>query len=60
MDQTVANSLRSMFHSSPPNNLVEAAAMVDECLALAMRAQQTAIHTALRLSPGAFVFQHDM
>jgi hypothetical protein len=56
----VANSLRSMVHSNPPNNMVEAAAMVDECLALAMRAQRTAIHTALRLSPGAFVFQRDM
>jgi transposase InsO family protein len=60
MHQTVANSLRSMVHSNPPNNMVEAAAMVDECLALAMRAQRTAIHTALRLSPGAFVFQRDM
>eukprot|EP00978_Attheya_sp_CCMP212_P012379 scaffold30799_cov50-Attheya_sp.AAC.2 len=38
----------------------EANAMIDECLALAMRAQQTAIHTGLRLSPGAFVFQCDM
>jgi hypothetical protein len=60
MHQTVANSLRSMVHSNPPNNMAEAAAMVDECLALSMRAQRTAIHTALRLSPGAFVFQRDM
>ena len=61
MHQTVANSLRSMIHANPPANMViDAAAMVDECLAIAMRAQRTAIHTALRLSPGAFVFQQDM
>jgi hypothetical protein len=39
---------------------VNASTMVDDCLALAMKAQRTAIHTALRLSPGAFVFQRDM
>eukprot|EP00978_Attheya_sp_CCMP212_P012156 scaffold30211_cov54-Attheya_sp.AAC.2 len=60
MHQTVANSLRSMIHSNPPNNLAEAAVMVDECLSLVIRAQRTAIHTALKLSPGAFVFQRDM
>eukprot|EP00978_Attheya_sp_CCMP212_P001209 scaffold2532_cov42-Attheya_sp.AAC.1 len=38
----------------------EANTMIDEWLALAMRGQQTAIHTGLRLSPGAFVFQSDM
>jgi hypothetical protein len=60
MHQTVANSLRSMIHTNPPNNMEEANAMIDECLALATRAQRTAIHTGLRLSPGAFVFQRDM
>eukprot|EP00978_Attheya_sp_CCMP212_P026564 scaffold87600_cov35-Attheya_sp.AAC.1 len=60
MHQTVANSLRSMIHTNPPNNMEEAYAMIDACLALAMRAQRTAIQTGLRLSPGAFVFQRDM
>jgi transposase InsO family protein len=60
MHQTVANSLRSLIYTNPPNNMEEANTMVDDCLALAMRAQRTAIHTALRLSPGAFVFQRDM
>eukprot|EP00978_Attheya_sp_CCMP212_P032674 scaffold128677_cov51-Attheya_sp.AAC.1 len=40
--------------------MAEANAMIDVCLALAMRAQRTAIHAGLKLSPGAFVFQHDM
>jgi hypothetical protein len=60
MHQTVANSLRCLTYTNPPNNMAEANTMVDDCLALAMRAQRTAIHTALRLSPGAFVFQRDM
>jgi hypothetical protein len=38
----------------------EANTMVDDYLAVAMRAQRTAIHTALRLSPGAFIFQRNM
>ncbi len=60
MHQIVANSLRSMVHSNPPADEASVNTMVDECLASAMRAHRTAIHGALRLSPGAFVFQRDM
>jgi transposase InsO family protein len=44
MHQPIANPLRSLIYTNPPNNMEEA----------------NTIHTALRLSSGSFVFPRDM
>jgi hypothetical protein len=60
MHQTAANVLRTLELTTPPQTLQEAQLLVDSALATTMHATRTAIHTTLRVSPGAFVFQRDM
>jgi transposase InsO family protein len=60
MHQTAGNILRTLEITHPPQTLEEAQLLVDSALATTMHATRTAIHTTLRVSPGAFVFQRDM
>ena len=60
LHQTIENTLRTMLHTFNPQNQVEAANLVDNCLATAQYAVRSAVHRVLNVSPGAMVFQRDM
>jgi hypothetical protein len=60
MHQTAGNILRTLELTTPLQTLQEAQLLVDSALATIIHATPTAIHTTLRVSPGAFVFQQDM
>jgi transposase InsO family protein len=60
MHQTAGNILRTLELTHPPQTLQEAQLLVDSALATTMHACRTAIHTTLKVSPGAFIFQRDM
>jgi hypothetical protein len=60
MHQTAGNVLRTLTLTNPPQTLQGAHMLVDTALATALHATCTAIHTTLRVSPGAFVFQQDI
>ncbi|MGH7954721.1 MAG: hypothetical protein ACREOZ_02045, partial [Gloeomargaritales cyanobacterium] len=60
MHQVVGNSLRIFIHAHPPGNYLQATEAIDCCLAAAMRALRIAVHTTLKISPGAAVFHRDM
>ncbi len=48
MHQTVTNVLRTLVHSNPPRNMTQARDIIDDALATAMHAMQTAVATTLR------------
>ncbi len=60
MHQTVANVLRTLLHSDPPQNITTAKEFVDEALSIAMHVMRAGIHTTLGSSPGSLVFKRDM
>jgi transposase InsO family protein len=60
MHQTAANVLRTLLHSHPPQNALQAGALIDSALATTMHATRASIHRTLRTTPGALVFQRDM
>jgi hypothetical protein len=60
MHQSAGNIIRTLTLSQPPQNLQHAHNIVDSALATTMHATRCAMHHALRMSPGAFVFQRDM
>lgn len=60
MHQTAGNVIRTLSHSQPPQNILQANQIVDSALATTMHALRCSIHHALQMSPGAFVFQRDM
>jgi hypothetical protein len=60
MHQTAGNIIRTLTLSQPPQNLQHAHNIVDSALATTMHATRCAMHHALHMSPGAFVFQRDM
>jgi hypothetical protein len=58
---TIGNVLRTMIHTSPPQDTGQASDLIDQCLATAMHATRATAHKSLNnLSPGALVFQRDM
>jgi hypothetical protein len=60
MHQTIGNVIRTRLHTHPPVNLQQATELIDICIASAMHASRTTIHTTINASPGAIVFQRDM
>jgi hypothetical protein len=60
MHQAAGNVLHTLELTDPPQTLQEAHMLVDSALATTIHATCTAIHTTLRVSHGAFVFQRDM
>ena len=49
-----------MLKAHPPMNKFQAQNSVNTCFATASYAARTTIHSRLRISPGALVFQRDM
>jgi transposase InsO family protein len=60
MHRTIKDSLRTICHSNPPQNVANAIELVDTVLASACYASRTAVHRTLGVSPGALVFGRDM
>jgi hypothetical protein len=60
LHQTISNTLRPLLHSNPPADFDQIALIVDTALHTAAYSACTAIHTAMKISPGALVFQRDM
>jgi hypothetical protein len=60
LHQTVENTMHTMLHKFHPQNQIEAANLVDNCLATAQYASCAAVHCVLNVSPGAMIFQRDM
>jgi hypothetical protein len=60
MHQTVGNLLRTLLHTNPPQNIVDANALIETALATASRALHATVHHTLGLSPGAIVFARNM
>jgi hypothetical protein len=56
MHQTVTNVLRTLVHTSPPQNMTQARDIIDDALATAMHTMQTTIATTLGSTPGALAF----
>jgi hypothetical protein len=56
MHQTVNNVLRTLVHTNPAQNLTQARDIIDDALATAMHAMQTADGTTLGSTRGAFAF----
>lgn len=60
MHQTVGNILRTLLCAHPPDNVNQAATLVDQALATAMHAMRCSVSRSLGVSPGAMVFHRDM
>ena len=60
LHQSICNTLRTMLHMYPPNNIDQTNDIMDTCFATAAYASKVAIHRTLNMSPGALVFQRDM
>ena len=58
MHQTVGNTLRTLCHAHPPQNIQEAQNIIDSALATASHATRAAIHRTMKVSPGGLVYQH--
>lgn len=59
MHKTVQDMLNTSLRQ-PPDNVATAVELVDSCLAAASRALRSIVHSTLRTSPGALVFNRDM
>jgi hypothetical protein len=57
MHQTAANVLRALSHAHPPQNALQAGALIDSALAMTMHAAHASMQRSLRTTPGALVFQ---
>jgi hypothetical protein len=60
MHQSAGNVIRTLTHAQPAQDILQANQVVDNALATTMHAIRCAMHNALGMSPGAFVFQRDM
>ena len=60
LHQTVTNVLRPLLHAHPPQNIEEAALLVDTALQTAAYSARVAIHSTLNVAPGALAFHRDM
>ena len=60
MHQTVADVLRTTLNAQQPANLLQANAIIDNALAMAVYATRCAVSRSLGVSPGALVYQRDM
>ena len=60
LHQTVANVLRATLLHNPPQNMIQAEAILDNALATAMHVTRVAVNKTLGNSPGGIVYQRDM
>ena len=60
LHQSISNTLRTMLHTYPPNNIDQTNDIMDTCFATAAYASKVAIHCTLNMSPGTIVFQIDL
>jgi hypothetical protein len=60
MHRTVKDSLRTICHSNPPQNVATAIELINTVLASASYTSRTAVHRTLGISPGALVFGREM
>jgi len=60
LHQTVTNVLRPLLHMHLPQNVDEAALIVDTALQTAVYFARTIIHSTLKIPLGALAFQRDM
>ena len=60
LHQTITNALRPLIHAHPPQNVDDAAMLIDTALSTAAYSARAAIHSTLKISPGALVFHRDM
>ena len=60
MHQTVSNVLRTLVHTNPPQNMIQASDIIDDALATTMHAMHTTVATTLGSAPGSLVFARDM
>ena len=60
LHQTVTNVLRPLLHMHLPQNVDEAALLVDTALQTAVYSARTAIHSTMKISLGALAFHRDM
>ena len=57
---TVANILRTLLHSNPPEKLTQAKDVMDDALATVMHVMQTTVMTTIDSTPGALNFSRNM
>ena len=60
LHQPISNSLQTMIHTYPPDNIDQINIIMDTSFATAACAYKVEIHCTLNMSPGALVFQRDM
>ena len=60
MHQTVADILRVICHTNPPQNGATAKQLVEEALATAMHATRCSYTKSVGAAPGAMAFNRDM
>ncbi len=60
MYHTIKDSLHTICHSNPPQNVATAIELVDSVLASSCYASRTAVHRTLGVSPSGLAFQRDM
>ena len=60
MHQTAVNALRILLRTNPPNDAAQAGMLLDSALQTAAFGIRAAIHTTLKTTPGALIFQRDM
>jgi transposase InsO family protein len=60
LHQVVGNNIRTLLHSTPPENLDDANDIVDTCLASAAYATRATVHHTLQMMLGALIFHRDM
>ena len=59
MHSTIVNVLRIILRINPPSNEDEAQQVMENALATYMHSKRCAVHEALKISPGALVYQRD-
>jgi hypothetical protein len=60
LHQTVTNALRPLLYTHPPQNVEEAGLIVDTALQTAAYSARVAIHSTMKVAPGALAFHRDM
>ena len=60
MHLTAGNTLWTLLHVNPPQNMEDVNHLMDTTLATATYSACAAIHSTLNISPGALVFHRDM
>jgi len=58
--QTIGDVLRAQQHLQPPQTVQEANQIIENVLATASCAAHTAVHSTMKISPGASAFHRDM